>query len=147
MPSLDRPIGRHLSDSIIHVTLATCALCVLAAAAGAAARAQEVPKYKVDPYWPKPLPHHWLMQGVPVMVVDKDDHIWVMNRPRDVNPDEIGSNSIRKAICFKAGEDRAMCRAGPQRAIRGLGPAPSTASSSTAKETSGFLAARAAIPS
>ncbi len=52
------------------------------------AGAQAKPVYKVDPFWPKPLPNKWLMQGVPVMVTDKDDHIWVMNRPRDVNPDE-----------------------------------------------------------
>jgi hypothetical protein len=44
------------------------------------------------------------MQGVPVMVVDKDDHIWVMNRPRDVNPDEIGAASTpaRTDCCVAA---------------------------------------------
>ena len=56
-----------------------------------AARAQNLPVYEVDPSWPKPLPNHWLMQGVPVMVTDKDDHIWVFNRPRDINPDESGA--------------------------------------------------------
>src|SRR5215469_18385761 len=56
-----------------------------------AARAQNVPVYEVDPTWPKPLPNHWLMQGIPVMVTDKDDHIWVFNRPRDINPDESGA--------------------------------------------------------
>ena len=56
-----------------------------------AARAQKPPVYEVDPSWPKPLPNHWLMQGVPVMVTDKDDHIWVFNRPRDINPDESGA--------------------------------------------------------
>src|SRR6202035_5565116 len=66
--------------------------------------AKDVPVYKVDPFWPKPLPHNWLMQGVPVMVVDKDDHIWVMNRPRDVNPDEIGAASTppRTDCCVAA---------------------------------------------
>ena len=73
--------------------LAMGACCALILVANFAARAQDVPKYKVDPFWPKPLPHKWLMQGVPVMVVDKDDHIWVMNRPRDVNPDEVGAAS------------------------------------------------------
>src|SRR5260370_6064833 len=50
-----------------------------------------VPVYKVDPFWPKPLPRKWILQGIPVMVIDKDDHIWVVSRPRDANPDETGA--------------------------------------------------------
>jgi len=38
-----------------------------------------------------PLPNKWIIQGVPTMVTDKDDHIWVLNRPRDINPDENGA--------------------------------------------------------
>jgi len=54
-----------------------CLSCFLFLAVVPAARAQNAPIYEVDPSWPKPLPNHWLMQGVPVMVTDKDDHIWV----------------------------------------------------------------------
>src|SRR6266699_169469 len=99
MPTLDRPLTKWTRN----FALAMSACCELSIAAGSA-RAQEAPKYKVDPFWPKPLPHHWLMQGVPVMVVDKDDHIWVMNRPRDVNPDEIGAASTppRTDCCVAA---------------------------------------------
>jgi DNA-binding beta-propeller fold protein YncE len=39
--------------------------------------AQKVPKYKVDPSWPKPLPNHWMLGHVETVVVDKDDHIWI----------------------------------------------------------------------
>jgi hypothetical protein len=68
-----------------------------------AARAQNPPVYEVDPSWPKPLPNHWLMQGVPVMVTDKDDHIWVYNRPRDINPDEAGAATTPpRTDCCKA---------------------------------------------
>src|SRR5579863_10262484 len=63
------------------------ALCVFALAAE---RGAPMPVYKVDPFWPKPLPNKWLIQGVPTMVTDKDDHIWVLNRPRDIMPDEAG---------------------------------------------------------
>jgi hypothetical protein len=71
---------------------------------GAKNPSKDVPVYKVDPFWPKPLPNHWIMQGVPVMVVDKDDHIWVMNRPRDANPDETGAatNPSRTDCCVAA---------------------------------------------
>src|SRR5579871_2781303 len=67
--------------------------------------AQDLPNYKVDPFWPKqPLPNHWLIQGVPTMVSDKDDHIWVLNRPRDIMPDESGAATTppRTDCCIAA---------------------------------------------
>ena len=57
------------------------------------ARAQAPPAYKVDPFWPKPLPNNWIMQQVPSLVVDKDDHIWVFNRSRQIRPDENGAST------------------------------------------------------
>src|SRR5438105_4943447 len=77
----------------------------LLAFAAAVIFAQDVPKYKVDPFWPKtPLPNKYLIQGVPTMVTDKDDHIWVLNRPRDINPDESGAatNPPRTDCCVAA---------------------------------------------
>ena len=65
----------------------------LMVALGPLALGQDLPVYKVDPFWPKqPLPNKWLIQGVPTMVTDKDDHIWVLNRPRDI----IQGDSIQK---------------------------------------------------
>lgn len=92
------------------LTLALCVSCGLSIAVSAGRKdngknePKDMPVYKVDPFWPKPLPHHWIMQGVPVMVVDKDDHIWVMNRPRDINPDENGAafNPPRTDCCVAA---------------------------------------------
>jgi sugar lactone lactonase YvrE len=49
--------------------------------------------YRVDPYWPKPLPNKWIMQQVPTLAVDKDDHIWVLNRSRQIMPDETGAST------------------------------------------------------
>ena len=71
------------------VIIAACSF--LAAVAAWPASAPAPPVYKVDPFWPKPLPNKWIIQGVPTMVTDKDDHIWVLNRPRDINPDESGA--------------------------------------------------------
>lgn len=46
-----------------------------------------LPVYKVDPSWPKmPLRNKWLLQGIPTMVTDHNDHIWVLSRPRDIRP-------------------------------------------------------------
>src|SRR5215831_10129810 len=48
------------------------------------------PKFMVDPTWPRPLPHSWLLGQVGGLYVDSHDHIWVYNRPRTLNDDEVG---------------------------------------------------------
>jgi hypothetical protein len=75
----------------VFVCAFVCAFVCIGAAPGA--RAQKGPVYKVDPYWPKPLPNKWIMQQVPTLTVDKDDHIWVFNRSRQINPDETGAST------------------------------------------------------
>src|SRR6266853_6261128 len=65
-----------------------CSLVVLGVAL--ALRAQDPPTYKVDPFWPKPLPNKWSMQQIVDSYVDKNDHIWVINRS-DTRPDELGA--------------------------------------------------------
>jgi hypothetical protein len=47
------------------------------------AQAQTAPRFKFDPDWPKPLPNKWKMGGVTGLAVDKDDNVWVHNRPND----------------------------------------------------------------
>src|SRR3984885_9395034 len=39
-----------------------------------------VPKFSVEPFWPKPLPNHWLMGNVIGVSVDSNDHIWIVHR-------------------------------------------------------------------
>jgi hypothetical protein len=39
--------------------------------------AQDVPRWKVDASWPKPLPNNWMAGHFEKVVVDKDDNIWV----------------------------------------------------------------------
>ena len=64
---------------------------VLAAAALVSVLAQSsgVPRFKYDPEWPKPLPSKWKMGGVTGLAVDKDDNVWVLNRPNDLTGIEI----------------------------------------------------------
>ena len=66
---------------------------MLVALAATSASGQGVPVHRVDPFWPKPLPNKWLMQQVPTLTVDKDDHIWVFNRSRGMRPDENGAST------------------------------------------------------
>src|SRR6476661_2263 len=51
---------------------------------GAGVQAQSAPQFKFDPDWPKPLPNKWKMGGVTGLAVDKDDNVWVLNRPNDL---------------------------------------------------------------
>lgn len=53
------------------------------------------PSYTVDPYWPKPLPNHWLVGAVAGIAVDSRDHIWITHRPSTLQPNE--TRSIWKA--------------------------------------------------
>ena len=107
-----------------RVAVATIGLCfVWASAPGAGAQAQEKPMYKVDPYWPKPLPNKWIMQQVPTLTVDSHDHIWVLNRSRAIRPDEIRGidhASARRLLHYRA--RGARIRHGGQRS-QGLGEA------------------------
>jgi hypothetical protein len=53
------------------------------------AQEQAAPKFKYDPDWPKPLPNKWKMGGVTGLAVDKDDNVWVLNRPNDLTDIEL----------------------------------------------------------
>ena len=81
-------------------TFALCAVVFAAAVTAGSAAPQrgaapsDVPVYRVDPFWPKlPLRNKWLIQGIPVLVTDYQDHIWAVSRPRDITPDENGAAS------------------------------------------------------
>src|ERR1700740_3238347 len=47
------------------------------------------PKYKFDPFWPKPLPNKWKMGGVTGLAVDKEDNVWVLDHPNDLTDIEL----------------------------------------------------------
>src|SRR5215475_12986544 len=40
----------------------------------------DIPRYVVDPYWPKPLPNRWVTGAVGGICVDQHDHIFGINR-------------------------------------------------------------------
>jgi hypothetical protein len=64
------------------------------------AASDKPPVYKVDPFWPKPLPNKWAMQQIVDISIDKDDHIWMINRD-EPRPDELGAatNPPRTDCC------------------------------------------------
>ena len=48
--------------------------------------AEQVPQYKVDPSWPKPLPHKWALGPVCGVSVDSHGNIWIVQRGFDPTP-------------------------------------------------------------
>jgi hypothetical protein len=64
------------------------------------------PAFKVDPFWPKPLPNRWSMQQVTGIHVDHMDHIWFVNRGAVAEGDEIGGdgNPPRIDCCVRGPE-------------------------------------------
>ena len=38
------------------------------------------PRFEVDPFWPKPLPNHWLLGATIGIWVDERDHVWILHR-------------------------------------------------------------------
>ena len=73
------------------LSVVVIALSFFASLGAPAAHAQQAPVYRVDPFWPKRLPNKWSTQQIVDIYVDKNDHIWAINRASDARPDELGA--------------------------------------------------------
>jgi len=73
--------------------MAAFALVALALAADVA------PKFEIDTSWPKPLPNNWIFGQIGGIFVDKDDNVWISQRPRTVNDRDKRAERGDKAIC------------------------------------------------
>jgi DNA-binding beta-propeller fold protein YncE len=60
------------------------------------------PAFKVDPFWPKPLPNDWLLGQVAGIAVDAQDDIWLVQRPGSLTDDERGLELGRSMCCRRA---------------------------------------------
>jgi len=49
-------------------------------AAAEARDAVQAPMFRVDPFWPKPLPNHWLLGSTIGVAVDAQDHVFIVHR-------------------------------------------------------------------
>lgn len=47
-----------------------------------------VPRFRVNPDWPRPLPNGWIMGIVSSVAVDGRNHVWVLHRPRTLSEEE-----------------------------------------------------------
>jgi hypothetical protein len=63
---------------------------VLAIGQSAKTAEEKAPSFTYDGAWPKlPLPNKWTFEGITGLAVDKDNVIWVLNRPGDYDVDPI----------------------------------------------------------
>jgi hypothetical protein len=58
------------------------------------------PKFEVDPFWPKPLPNHWVIGQTIGVSVDSNDNVWIVHRPQTLEPKEsyLATNSAECCI-------------------------------------------------
>jgi DNA-binding beta-propeller fold protein YncE len=62
----------------------------------------QVPRFEVDPTFPKPMPNGWY-QGMSIGVdVDAQDHVWIVHRPDSVSAIEAAADEKTGACCSKA---------------------------------------------
>ena len=52
-------------------------------------RAAECRSFRVDPAWPK-IPNNWQFGQVASVSIDEQDHVWVLQRPGTLSPEEKG---------------------------------------------------------
>ncbi|MGD9902110.1 MAG: hypothetical protein AB7U83_01475 [Vicinamibacterales bacterium] len=88
------PTGRVVWRFLLVATLMAFAQCAptpagvnedRAAASGASADRGQAPVFEVDPFWPKPLPNHWILGSTVGLSVDPDDNVWIIHRPNTVD--------------------------------------------------------------
>lgn len=61
-----------------------------------AAQGAEAPQFEVDPFWPKPLPNHWVMGSTIGISIDSRDHVFVIHRQGSLGQNEINASTTPK---------------------------------------------------
>jgi DNA-binding beta-propeller fold protein YncE len=78
------------------------------------AQGKQAPIFEVDPFWPKPLPNHWVTGSTIGLSVDAQDNVWTIHRPNTVE-DNFKAADIMVGDA-KGRDDEALPGAGPTRA-------------------------------
>jgi DNA-binding beta-propeller fold protein YncE len=65
---------------LVLVVLTAAGVLVARELAGQNRNNGQAPYFEVDPFWPKPLPNHWLLGSAIGVSVDERDHVWIIHR-------------------------------------------------------------------
>lgn len=63
--------------------LGACETILDQQAVAAEAEGKVAPLFQVDPFWPKPLPNHWILGNTIGVAVDERDHVFIVHRDQD----------------------------------------------------------------
>jgi DNA-binding beta-propeller fold protein YncE len=80
------------------VLLAVASLAAFLPIGARAATPAQAPHFEVDPYWPKPLPNHWVLGSTIGVSVDANDHVWILHRPQSVD-DNFRAGDLKLGGC------------------------------------------------
>jgi hypothetical protein len=62
----------------------------------------EVPRFEVDPLFPKPLPNHWYQGQTIGLGVDAQDHVWIVHRADSLSENEAALDNKTGMCCAAA---------------------------------------------
>jgi DNA-binding beta-propeller fold protein YncE len=71
---------RNLTFGMALVGVIVIVACAAEAMDDMADQAGQVPLFQVDPFWPKPLPGHWLIGPAIGVATDPNDGVWMVQR-------------------------------------------------------------------
>ncbi len=52
------------------------------------------PEFRVDPFWPRPLPNNWILGQVAGLAVSNNDNIWILHRPSTLDVRQRGEEGM-----------------------------------------------------
>ena len=74
---------------LVLLSVLAIASVVLQKQAAVEAAGTMAPRFEVDPFWPKPLPNHWILGQTIGVSVDAQDHVWIIHRAGSLEPNEV----------------------------------------------------------
>jgi len=89
-PTVTRTVTRAITASVVLACVVIGPgqrVVETVAAQSRPSAAREVPKFQVDPAWPK-IPNNWQFGQVASVSIDAQDHVWVLQRPGTLPPEE-----------------------------------------------------------
>ncbi|MCW5963546.1 MAG: hypothetical protein KIT83_05865 [Bryobacterales bacterium] len=77
-PSSVPPLWRFAAILLLAALVIGASIAMVGCNAGASEIV--APRFEVDPFWPKPLPNHWVLGAAIGVAVDANDHVWIIHR-------------------------------------------------------------------
>jgi len=95
-------IGTAFAALVAGLGVAPSILGHIGSAQAQAASDPMVPKFEVDPFWPKPYPNHWVIGNVIGLDVDKQNDVWIVHRPGTLENQESRLTRNESECCTAA---------------------------------------------